>query len=94
MFFAGTLAEPSAVMVAESVAGRVVGVAELSIRADVAGMEGVRTGYVGGLYVMPVARCHGVARKLLQASRSWACRQKCDAFASDRAGRIIIDYSF
>ena len=93
-FFAGTLEEPSAAMVAENVAGVVVGFVELSIRTDVAGLEGKRTGYVEGLYVRPDARGQGVARKLLQASRNWARQQKCTAVASDRAGRVVIDKSF
>ena len=91
MFFAGTLDEPDAVLMAESQSDEVVGYAELSIRIDVAGVEGKRTGYVEGLYVRPEARHQGVARTLMRASRVWARQQKCVAFASDRAGRVVID---
>ena len=94
MFFAGTIVEPDAVLFGESDTGEVVGFAELSIRPDVAGVEGQRTGYVEGLYVLPGARQQGVARKLLQASRQWARQQKCAAFASDRAGRVVVDRSY
>lgn len=94
MFFAGTLEEPSAVMVAETISGEVVGVVELALRTDVAGLEGKRTGYVEGLYVKPDVRHQGVARNLMRASRSWAQRQNCEAFASDRADRVVIDRSF
>ena len=93
MFFAGTLEEPSAVLVAESSNGAIVGFAELAIRGDVAGLEGKRVGYVEGLYVILEARQQGLARKLLQASRNWARQQKCTAFASDRAGRVVVDRS-
>ena len=93
-FFAGTLLEPTAVMVAENGDGVLFGFVELSIRTDVPGLRGRRAAYVEGLYVSPEVRHGGIAKKLLQASRKWARQQECDAFASDRAGRIIIDRSF
>jgi aminoglycoside 6'-N-acetyltransferase I len=94
MFFAGTLDEPVAVMMAECLSGTIVGFVELSIRADVAGLEGKRIGYVEGLYVKPEFRQRGIAKKLLQTSRQWARHQQCTGFASDRAGRIVIDKFF
>ena len=94
MFFAGTLPEPIAVLVAESDDGTIIAFAELSIRTDLAGLENRPVGYVEGLYVIPGFRHQGVARQLLQASRSWARAQKCLAFASDRAERIVIDPTF
>jgi aminoglycoside 6'-N-acetyltransferase I len=94
MYFAGTLQEPTAVLVAERFAGWIVGFVELSIRLDIACFEGKRVGYVEGLYVIPVVRHRGVAWELLQASRAWARQQKCDGFASDRAGRVVVDRSF
>ena len=93
-FFAGTLREPIAVIVAENAEGVLVGFVELSIRIDVPGLLRRRAGYVEGLYVSPEVRHRGIARTLLQASRTWARQQKCDAFVSDRAGRIIVDRSF
>lgn len=51
-FFAGTLAEPQAVLVAYR-GLNMIGFAELSIREDVAGLVGKRVGYVEGLYVEP-----------------------------------------
>lgn len=71
-----------------------VGLVELSIRLDVVGLEGKRTGYVEGLYVDPGLRGQGVARMLLSESRRWARNQGCTAFASDRADRVIIDARF
>lgn len=94
MFFAGTLEEPSSVMVAETLSGIVVGVVEFSVRTDIIGLEGKRAGYVEGLQVNPDARHQGIARKLMRASRDWARRQNCEAFASDRAERVVIDRSF
>ena len=48
------------------------------------------TGYVEGLYIKPEARGHELVRRLLEISRE----HNCVAFASDRAGRIVIDPSF
>lgn len=93
-FFAGTLPEPQAVMMAVLPSGEIIGFAELSIRTDLPGMEGRRTGYVEGMYLRPEFRNRGFTRRLLLESRSWAREQKCDAFASDRAGRIIVDPNF
>ena len=93
-FFAGTLPEPDAVLVAQLPSGEIIGFAELSIRTDLLEIVGRRAGYVEGLYLRPEFRRRGIARQLLQASRRWARDQKCVAFASDRAGRIILDNSF
>ena len=93
-FFAGTLAEPQAVLIAEDDTGTIIAIAELSIRRDIPGLESKPTGYVEGLYVMPTHRGRGIARALLNASRDWARAQHCVAFASDRADRIIVDPKF
>ena len=92
-FFAGSLEEPDAVLVAEQ-DGLLIGVAELSLRRDVAGLEGELTGYVEGLLVRPAFRGGDVARRLLIASREWARKRGCVAFASDRAGRVVVDRGF
>jgi aminoglycoside 6'-N-acetyltransferase I len=94
MYFAGTLQEPAAVLMAESRTDGIVGFVELSIRVDVRGFEGKQVGYVEGLFVRPRLRHRGVARKLLQTARSWAHDQECAGFATDRAGRIITDNCF
>jgi aminoglycoside 6'-N-acetyltransferase I len=93
-FFAGTLEEPLAVLVAEISSGEIVGFMELSIRTDLPGAEGRRTGYVEGLYIRPGFRGSGLVRRFLRAARNWAREKECAAFASDRAGRIIVDRSF
>ncbi len=93
-FFAGTLKELAAVLVAENPFGEIVGFVELSIRLDLAAFEGKPVRYVEGLYVLPEVRRRGLVRKLLQAARTWAHQQKCSAFPSDRADWIIIDRSF
>jgi len=93
-FFAGTLEEPDFVLVVEEAAGGLVAVAELSIRTDLPSRLGQLVGYVEGLYILPKARGHGIARSLLLASRDWARKQGCTGFASDRAGRVIFDRSY
>lgn len=71
-----------------------IGFAELSMRTDLSAVAGERAGYVEALCLRPEYRGRGYARQLLQASRRWARDEKCAAFASDRAGRIIPDSSF
>jgi aminoglycoside 6'-N-acetyltransferase I len=92
-FFAGTLPEPHAVLVAYN-DGSVIAVAELSIRDDVPGFCGKRVGYVEGLYVKLEWRGRGVAHPLLRAAKLWARQNICEMFASDRADRLIIDKRF
>jgi aminoglycoside 6'-N-acetyltransferase I len=60
----------------------------------VRGAQGKKAGYVEGLYIRPEFRGHGLARRFLIAARNWARERGCDAFASDRAGRIIVDPHF
>ena len=93
-FFAGTLSEPLAVLVALLPSGEVVGFTELSVRTDLPDAEGKRTGYVEGLYIRPEFRERGLARRFLIAARNWSREQQCQAFASDRAGRVIFDPRF
>ena len=92
-FFTGSLEEPQAVLVVEE-DGLLIGVAELSFRRDVAGLEGKLTGYVEGLFVRPAFRGRGVALRLLRSSQKWARGLGCSAFASDRADRVIVDLRF
>ena len=92
-FFAGTLDEPQAVFVVQE-GSSLVACAELSIRNDIHELPGKRVGYIEGLYVVPSFRGCGLARKLLSATREWARQNHCDACASDRADRIIIDPHF
>lgn len=93
-FFAGTLLEPDAVFIAVDGSNRTIGVAELSLRRNIPGLEGKKVGFIEGLYVTPTMRFSGVARALVQASRSWARNQACVGFASDRSGRYITDKQF
>jgi len=92
-FFAGTLPEPQAVLVAQE-GSTLVAFAELSIRDEIPGLAGKGVGYVEGLYVTPAFRARGVARALLLAAKSWARENHCEGFASDRAERIIVDPRF
>ena len=93
-FFAGTLAEPEAVLVAITPDREMIGLAELAIRTDLAETANQKTGYIEGLYVIPEARFRGVARALAQASLKWAREQGCVAFASDRADRVVVDLGY
>jgi aminoglycoside 6'-N-acetyltransferase I len=92
-FFAGGLDEPEAVLVAEE-DGLLIGVAELSLRRDVVGLEGKLDGYVEGLFVRPAFRGRDVGLRLLRASQEWARSRGCVAFASDRGGRAVVNCRF
>ena len=92
-FFEGTLAEPQAVFVVQD-GSALLAVMELSIRDDLDNFKGKRVGYVEGLYVIPAFRGQGIVRSLLRTAREWAQKNGCDAFASDRAERLIVDPSF
>lgn len=70
--------------------GQVIAHIELSLRDDIEGLAGLRTGYIEGLYVDQEHRASGVTQQLLRAAESWAIEQGCKAFASDRDDRVII----
>ena len=76
-FFAGTLPEPQAVLVADN-DGSLIAFAELSIRNDIPGFCGTRVGYVEGLYVRPEWRSRGVAHQLLVAAKLWSRQNSCE----------------
>lgn len=65
--------------------GRLVGLAELSIRPCAEGCLTDRFGYLEGWWVDPGWRCRGVGRLLVEAVVVWARRQGCAEFASDTA---------
>ncbi|ALM52974.1 GNAT family N-acetyltransferase [Halomonas huangheensis] len=89
-FFRGELDEPLEVLIARDQQGRAAGHVELSIRTDIPGLEGVRTGYIEGLYIVTQHRGSGLTRQLLRASEEWAVAQGCEALATDRADRVIV----
>ncbi|ELW9768573.1 GNAT family N-acetyltransferase [Pseudomonas aeruginosa] len=93
-FFNGNLVEPIEVLIAHDAAGTAVGHVELSIREDVPGLEGIKTGYIEGMYIEDAHRSTGIAMQLLRASEQWAKDQGCSAFASDREDRVIIHRRF
>lgn len=82
-FFAGTLPEPAAVLVAEDPRAGLVGFAEVSIRRYAEGCRTDRVGYLEGWYVAPSSRRAGVGRDLVRAAEDWARGQGCVEFASD-----------
>ncbi len=93
-FFTGELEEPVEVLIARDCEGRAVGHVELSIRDDIDGLKGVKTGYIEGLYVEVSHRSNGLVGQFLRASEQWAKDQGCSAFASDRHDRVIIHRRF
>ena len=93
-YFRGELAEPNEVLLAFDQLGRAVGHVELSIRTDVDGLEGIKTGYIEGLFVEDSERGSLLVAQLLRASEAWASAQGCVAFASDRDDRIVIHKRF
>ena len=93
-FFAGTLSEPGAVLIAEPNPGVPVAVVELSVRRDLPSTEGAPTGYVEGLYVEPHHRVAGITRRLLRAAQQWARQRGCTFFASYRDDRIVFDRTY
>ena len=82
-FFAGQASEPLAVVLAEDGAGRVIGLAELSIRPGAEGCTSDRVAYLEGWFVVPEARRRGVGRALVAAAEQWGREQGCTEFASD-----------
>jgi len=89
-FFAGRVIEPDAVLLAEC-DGACVALMELSLGRQLADLPGQKIAYVEGLYVAPEVRTAGVALRLLRAAQEWGRAHQCTAFASDRAGRVIVD---
>jgi len=81
-YFAGRAPEPAAVLVAVD-GPRVVGFAELSLRACAEGCTTSPVAYLEGLYVVPDARRRGVARALVAAFEAWGREQGCREVASD-----------
>jgi aminoglycoside 6'-N-acetyltransferase I len=81
-FFARLLREPLAVLLAED-SGRVVGFAELSIRAYAEGCDTDRVAYLEGWFVDAEARRRGIGRALIEAAEAWARGEGCSELASD-----------
>ncbi len=82
-FLAGEAAEPQTVLLAEDRDQRVVGFAELSIRAYAEGCRSPRVAYLEGWFVIPEARRQGFGRALVAAAEEWGRSQGCTEFASD-----------
>ncbi len=82
-FFEGQVREPLAVLVAADEADRLIGFAELSIRAYAEGCHSDRVAYLESWYVAPAARRRGVGRALLAAVEAWGRSQGCAELASD-----------
>ncbi len=81
-FLDGKAREPAAVLVAE-IDGRLIGFAELSIRACAEGCTTDRVAFLEGWYEAPPERRKGIGRALVLAAESWGRDQGCREFASD-----------
>jgi len=80
--FLPELGRRGAVLVAEG-QSRLLGFAEVSIRAYAEGCRTDRVGYLEGWFVEPQARRRGIGRQLVAAAEAWARSQGCAEFASD-----------
>nr|BDD36737.1 aminoglycoside 6'-N-acetyltransferase AacA34 [uncultured bacterium]BDD36829.1 aminoglycoside 6'-N-acetyltransferase AacA34 [uncultured bacterium]BDD36921.1 aminoglycoside 6'-N-acetyltransferase AacA34 [uncultured bacterium]BDD37013.1 aminoglycoside 6'-N-acetyltransferase AacA34 [uncultured bacterium] len=89
-FFNGEAEEPNEVLVAVTSKNDVIAHIELSLRYDIDGLAGIKTGYIEGLFVEERYRLSDVVPRLLRAAELWAKDQGCLAFASDRDDRVII----
>jgi aminoglycoside 6'-N-acetyltransferase I len=83
-YFRGELHALPLVLLAEN-EGRVIGLAEVSIRPYAEGCTTNRVGYLEGWYVEPGFRGRGVGKGLVRAAEAWARREGCTEFASDTA---------
>lgn len=81
-FLAGRLRMPLQVFVAID-ESRVVGFAELSIRAYAEGCVTDQVAFLEGWYVEPDVRQRGVGRALVEAAEEWGREQGCREFGSD-----------
>lgn len=93
-YFSGGLEEPVEVLIARDATGAAVGHVELSIRHDLEELQGIKTGYIEGLYVAPSHRSTDLVKRFLRESEKWALEQGCSAFASDRSDRVITHRKF
>jgi aminoglycoside 6'-N-acetyltransferase I len=70
--------------IAYSSPGQAVGFAEASVRTDyVNGANSSPVAFLEGLYVVPEARCEGIAASLISAVSRWAHSVGCSELASD-----------
>ena len=83
-FFAGEpLREPWVVLVAEDDDGRVVGLAELSLRPYAEECSSSPVAYLEGWFVLPECRRQGTGHELIRAAEKWGRAQGCTEMASD-----------
>ena len=70
--------------VGEDADGRPLGFAEVSLRHDdVVGTSTSPVAFLETVYVVPVARRHGLAQALVAQARAWGRARGCTEFASD-----------
>lgn len=76
--------DTNGVLVAEE-GGRLVGLAEVSLREWAEGCASRPVGYLEGWWVEPGARRRGIGRALAAAAEDWARARGCTEMASDAA---------
>lgn len=83
-YFAGEFPRfPWTVFLAADAEGRLLGMAEVSVRPYAEGCRSERVAYLEGWYVARDARRSGVGRALVAAAEGWGRSQGCSEFASD-----------
>ena len=81
---ADAIARGHYVRIAVTVDGLALGLVEAAKRVDyVSGTSSAPVAFIEGLYVVPEARCRGVARALVDAVAKWASDEGCTELASD-----------
>ncbi len=78
-------AATNAVLVAVDEAGRLAGLAEVSLREWAEGCESHPVGYLEGWWVEADQRRKGLGARLVRAAEDWARSQGCTEMASDAA---------
>ena len=82
-FFDGDRSIAAEVLIAVEESGRVIGFAELSIRAYAEGCYSGRVAYLEGWFVESSRRDQGVGRALVMAAEEWGRKQGCIEMGSD-----------
>lgn len=75
---------PSAILVAQEPAGRIVGFVEVGLRSHADGCDPAHpVGYLEGWYVIPSLRRQNVGARLVAQAEEWARTHGCKEMASD-----------
>jgi len=84
-YFEGTCREPTAVMVAVTGTGELMGHIEISVRF---GPDGEWHGFIEGLFVKPQFRRGNVFRELVCGALAWSAHKNFASVLADRGPRL------